>query len=356
MRRRSSFSCLSALFDIFLVHGRGRKRAYSGQDRFADELSVSKMLTCSCVRFGYNIADLMPQKYEYSICTANKNGAALGAVTTSRTAGARLSASPSGCPSDFLVRSPSRNSNIASKIIQIQTSEIKSSRKKPHPCSYSHHGADHHLRHAADVSYRAEALATKLLPALGYNSADAPHIAHVNPPPQILLILSPCCSAARRTAVVARAQHQQPQPQRPQHAAPLSRRQTGAALAALAALVAAPAPARAGLFGDGGVAQYTDETAKIIADINTALGMEGNDPAKEDTMKALRQETITWVSRYRRNPNFSGRPSFSNLYSAINALDGQLNSFGMNSRIPTKRLERIQKEVTDADRQLQRGR
>ena len=167
------------------------------------------------------------------------------------------------------------------------------------------------------------------------------------------------CSAARcvasttprRATVVVRASQQQ-QP------ASLSRREaTAAALAAFFAVATPAAPARAFLgLGDDGNERYTAETAKIIADMTSALDMAVTDPAREEALKAVRKETVTWVSRYRRDPKYSGRPSYSNLYSAVNALDGQLNSFGFTSKVPAKRLDRILKEISDSDKQLQRGR
>lgn len=158
-------------------------------------------------------------------------------------------------------------------------------------------------------------------------------------------------SAPRRASVVVRAS-QQPQP------TSLSRREAAAAALAAFVAVATPAgPARAFLgIGEDGNERYAAETAKIIADMTTALDMAVTDPAREEALKSVRKETVSWVSRYRRDPKYSGRPSYSNLYSAVNALDGQLNSFGFTSKVPAKRLDRILKEISDADKQLQRGR
>ena len=156
-------------------------------------------------------------------------------------------------------------------------------------------------------------------------------------------------TAPRRAAVVVRAT-QQP--------ASLSRREAGAAaLAALAVFAAPVAPAHAFLgLGEDGNERYTAETTKIIAGMTEALDMAVDNPAREEALKSVRKDTVEWVSRYRRDPKYSGRPSYSNLYSAINALDGQLNSFGATSKVPAKRLDRILKEISDADKQLQRGR
>ena len=169
---------------------------------------------------------------------------------------------------------------------------------------------------------------------------------------------SSLCSAARkvtvtssrRTAVVVRAAQQQP--------ANLTRREAAAAALAVFAAVAAPTgPAQAFLgLGEDGNERYTTETAKLIADLTLALETPLDDPAREEILKGVRSQTVAWVSRYRRDPKYSGRPSYSNLYSAVNAFDGQLNSFGVKSKVPGKRLDRIQKELVDADKQLQRGR
>ena len=39
--------------------------------------------------------------------------------------------------------------------------------------------------------------------------------------------------------------------------------------------------------------------------------------------------------------SFSGRPSYGNTYSAVNAMAGHLNSFGPTAPVPKKRLERM---------------
>ena len=159
-------------------------------------------------------------------------------------------------------------------------------------------------------------------------------------------------TSSRRAAVIVRANNSQQQP-----FVAINRREAAAAALAATSFLASPSPALAFLgFGGDGNERYAAETTKIIAEITDALALELGNPGREEALKSLRQSTVEWVSRYRRDPNFSGRPSYSNLYSAINAIDGQLTSFGSNSKFPAKRLERIQKEVSDADKQLQRGR
>lgn len=55
----------------------------------------------------------------------------------------------------------------------------------------------------------------------------------------------------------------------------------------------------------------------------------------------VRKEINDWVARYRRDATFSGRPSYGNVYSAVNAMAGHLNSFGPTAPVPKKRLERM---------------
>ncbi len=70
----------------------------------------------------------------------------------------------------------------------------------------------------------------------------------------------------------------------------------------------------------------------------------------------MRQATNTWVAKYRRDNQFSGKPSYGNTYSALNAVAGHYNSFGSDTPLPKKRLDRVVKELDDADKLLARGR
>ncbi|KAF6264532.1 photosystem II Pbs27-domain-containing protein, partial [Scenedesmus sp. NREL 46B-D3] len=116
-------------------------------------------------------------------------------------------------------------------------------------------------------------------------------------------------------------------------------------------------PAQAFLgFGEGEArAQaYKAETTTILTKVNTVLALGKDDPAKEDSVKALRKDINSWVAKYRRDDKFSGKPSYSNTYSALNALAGHYNSFGATAPIPKKRLDRLQKELADAELLLSR--
>jgi photosystem II Psb27 protein len=62
-------------------------------------------------------------------------------------------------------------------------------------------------------------------------------------------------------------------------------------------------------------------------------------------VKALKKDMNDWTAKY-RNSGLAGRPSFSNLYSVVNALAGHWNSFGADAPVPKKRIGRIQKVLS----------
>ena len=137
-----------------------------------------------------------------------------------------------------------------------------------------------------------------------------------------------------------------------------SRRAAVTTLLGLSAAILAPAtPANAFLgIGEDPAAKYTEQTQKMIDSIRAALELPPNTDEREAAMKGVKEQTVAWVSAYRRDPKFAGRPSFSQMYSAVNALDGQLVSFGLKANFPAKRLERMMKSIDDGERALKRGR
>lgn len=153
---------------------------------------------------------------------------------------------------------------------------------------------------------------------------------------------------SRASCVVVRAQ------------ANVSRRELaafGAAALAAATLKAEPAQAFLG-FGEGAAREeaYKSDTAAILTKVNGAIALERDDPARDEKIGEIRKDINGWVAKYRRDEKFSGRPSFSNTYSAINALAGHYNSFGTQAPIPKKRLDRLNKELSDAELLLARNR
>lgn len=141
-------------------------------------------------------------------------------------------------------------------------------------------------------------------------------------------------------------------------AVPTSRRAAVATVLGLSAAILAPtAPANAFLgIGEDPSAKYIESTQTMIDSIRAALELPANTDEREAAMAGVKKQTVAWVSAYRRDPKFAGRPSFSQMYSAVNALDGQLVSFGLKANFPAKRLDRMMKSIDDAERALKRGR
>ncbi|KAL3693764.1 hypothetical protein R1sor_007415 [Riccia sorocarpa] len=101
---------------------------------------------------------------------------------------------------------------------------------------------------------------------------------------------------------------------------------------------------------------YKKETQAVIDQVKGTLTLEKTDPKKTDAVAALRQSSNDWVAKYRREKAVAGRPSFSNMYSVLNAISGHYISFGPNVAIPGKRKDRIFEEIGVAEKALSRGR
>lgn len=96
--------------------------------------------------------------------------------------------------------------------------------------------------------------------------------------------------------------------------------------------------------------------ASVITTIRSALAMARDDPGRDAAIAGVRSATNDWVAKYRRDNSFSGKPSYGNTYSALNAVAGHINSFGADVPLPAKRLDRVTKELDDAEKLLARGR
>lgn len=136
----------------------------------------------------------------------------------------------------------------------------------------------------------------------------------------------------------------------------VSRRE--AALAGLGALLLLPVgSAQAGLLGGPDKNEvYTADTSLLLEKVQSGLDLPKDASNREEVFQEIKEKTTAWVAKYRRGAAFQGRPSYNTTYSAVNALAGHFNSFGLTAPVPKKRLDRIQKEITDADRALKRGR
>ncbi|XP_030443065.1 photosystem II repair protein PSB27-H1, chloroplastic [Syzygium oleosum] len=115
--------------------------------------------------------------------------------------------------------------------------------------------------------------------------------------------------------------------------------------------VAAAAPALA-----ASNEEYVKETEEVISKVRSTIGMDKNDPSVADAVAKLRETSNSWVAKYRREKALLGRPSFRDIYSALNAVSGHYISFGPTVPIPAKRRARILEEVDTAEKALLRGR
>eukprot|EP01023_Acetabularia_acetabulum_P064420 TRINITY_DN832_c0_g1_i1.p1 TRINITY_DN832_c0_g1~~TRINITY_DN832_c0_g1_i1.p1 ORF type:complete len:176 (-),score=38.96 TRINITY_DN832_c0_g1_i1:368-895(-) len=135
-----------------------------------------------------------------------------------------------------------------------------------------------------------------------------------------------------------------------------NRRTTIATLVGVSSSLVLSNPAFAGLFGGDIQEQYNKDTASMISQAKIAVELPRDAENREAVALATRKEINSWVARYRREDRVAGRPSYGNLYSALNAIAGHYNSFGLEAPIPKKRLDRVQKELGDAEKLLARGR
>merc|ERR1711964_133269 len=102
--------------------------------------------------------------------------------------------------------------------------------------------------------------------------------------------------------------------------------------------------------------EYRNDTSKLAELVKEVSSLPKDGEGKEDKVGLLRTAINSWVAKYRREPKFAGRPSYSNMYSAVNALSGHYNNFGPTAPIPKKRLERVLQELDMSSSLLLKGR
>lgn len=98
------------------------------------------------------------------------------------------------------------------------------------------------------------------------------------------------------------------------------------------------------------------ETQEVISKVRSTLTKDKTDPDVADAVSDLRATSNFWVAKYRKEKALLGRPSFRDMYSALNAVSGHYISFGPTSPIPAKRRARILEEMDSAEKALLRGR
>ncbi|KNA22485.1 hypothetical protein SOVF_033830 [Spinacia oleracea] len=101
--------------------------------------------------------------------------------------------------------------------------------------------------------------------------------------------------------------------------------------------------------------EYVKETKEVISKVRSTLNKNKSDPDVADAVTELRATSNFWVAKYRKEKNLLGRPSFRDMYSALNAVSGHYISFGPTSPIPAKRRARILEEMDSVEKALLRG-
>ncbi|CAD6203543.1 unnamed protein product [Miscanthus lutarioriparius] len=102
--------------------------------------------------------------------------------------------------------------------------------------------------------------------------------------------------------------------------------------------------------------EYVSETKEVIGKVRSTISLDKSDPSVADAVAELRELSNSWVAKYRREKSLLGRPSFREMYSALNAVSGHYISFGPTAPIPAKRRARILEEMDTAEKALLRGR
>merc|ERR1712100_735831 len=107
----------------------------------------------------------------------------------------------------------------------------------------------------------------------------------------------------------------------------------------------------------GGISEeeYQSETYSLANLAKEVSTMPKDVLGKEQKVDSLKTEINRWVAKYRREPKFGGRPSYNNMYSAVNALSGHFNTFGLSAPVPKKRLDRVLYELDQTVLFLSRG-
>lgn len=127
-------------------------------------------------------------------------------------------------------------------------------------------------------------------------------------------------------------------------------------LAALTAAILSPALLTPAAALAGSDEEYVKETEDVINKVRSTITLDRNDPKVADAVSELRATSNSWVAKYRRDKALLGRPSFRDIYSALNAVSGHYISFGPTAPIPAKRKARILEEMDSAEKALLRGR
>lgn len=102
--------------------------------------------------------------------------------------------------------------------------------------------------------------------------------------------------------------------------------------------------------------KYTEDTLTVLETLTTAmeLPVDTDIEIKKATQKEVRQQINDYVSRYRKNNNYSGLKSFTTMQTALNSLAGFYTSYG-NRPLPDKLKTRLTQEFKQVEFALKKG-
>jgi photosystem II Psb27 protein len=103
------------------------------------------------------------------------------------------------------------------------------------------------------------------------------------------------------------------------------------------------------------VKSYPEDAKAVLEKMRETTELTRGAPNFEENVVQTRKLMNDFFAFYRRQPQISGKPSFSTLYTAINTLSGHFASYGNKYPVPAKRKERLVAQFKEVDRALQRG-
>tara|TARA_Y100001968_G_C19375667_1_gene727510 strand:- start:351 stop:785 length:435 start_codon:yes stop_codon:yes gene_type:complete len=110
-------------------------------------------------------------------------------------------------------------------------------------------------------------------------------------------------------------------------------------------------PAQAGrslMSGD-----YVNDTILVSQKLQDAILIDPKDPSQSESQEEALNLITDYISRYRNRPQVNGTISFTTMQTALNAMAGHYKNFA-NRPLPEKLKERLNKELSDAERLVSR--
>jgi photosystem II Psb27 protein len=102
--------------------------------------------------------------------------------------------------------------------------------------------------------------------------------------------------------------------------------------------------------------KYADDTLTVLETLTTAIALpdDTDTETKKSTQKEAKQQINDYISRYRKNSNYSGLKSFTTMQTAVNSLAGYYTSYG-NRPLPDKLKTRLNQEFKQVEFALKKG-